>query len=79
LITKSEDPPGPITVLKKVDSRRAELVVSRITATISIARQGPSAFLSLPAVPPYAARVHAWCKSFAKTPTATLSSLQNSG
>jgi hypothetical protein len=52
---------------KKVDSGRAELVVSRITATISIARQGPSAFLSLPAVPPYAARVHAWCKSSAKT------------
>jgi hypothetical protein len=42
---------------KKVDSRRAELVVSRITTTISIARQGPSAFLSLPAVPPCA--VHA--------------------
>jgi len=29
---------------KKVDSGRAELVVSRITTTISIARQGPSAF-----------------------------------
>jgi hypothetical protein len=36
--------------------------VSRITATISIARQAPSAFSSPPAVPHCAATVHVWRK-----------------
>jgi hypothetical protein len=53
---------------EKFDSGRAELVVSRITTTISIARQGPSAFFISAGGPAHcAARILAWGKSSAKT------------